>query len=69
MARQGHCAGPEIVRCLLVPGVSLLVRRGVPMSGNPEADLKRSSELAVALDDSNSDALALLSRVDRLERQ
>jgi len=42
------------------------------MSGNPEADLKRSSELAqkaLALDDSNSDALALLSRVDRLERQ
>jgi adenylate cyclase len=41
-------------------------------SGNPQVDLKRSAELAhkaLSLDDSNSDALALLSRVDWMQRQ
>jgi tetratricopeptide (TPR) repeat protein len=73
MARQGHCADVWS-----------------QWSGNPQADLNRSSELAqkaLALDpkfsaaysflglaywiedDSNSDALALLSHVDWLERQ
>jgi adenylate cyclase len=41
-------------------------------SGDPQADLKRAAELAhkaLALDDSNSDALALLSRADWMQRK
>jgi adenylate cyclase len=41
-------------------------------SANPPADLQRSFELAqkaLALDDSNSDALALVSEIDWLQRQ
>jgi adenylate cyclase len=41
-------------------------------SGNPQADLQRASELAhqaLALDDSNSSALGLLSRLDWMQRR
>ena len=45
--------------------------RGTNGAQNPQADLERSSELAqkaLALDDSNSDALALLSDLDWLNK-